>query len=98
MYEKGKYAGMDEETIRTEVISEGFDPILISDPPGTPYPPHRHATTKLLAFLKGSMEITFGGKTYHCTSGDKVVIPGDVEHSARVGPEGCVFLWSEILR
>ena len=38
-----------------------------------------------------------GDNTFNCSPGDKVVIPGNVEHEATAGPEGCVFFWSEKL-
>ncbi|HWP59992.1 MAG TPA: cupin domain-containing protein [Candidatus Acidoferrales bacterium] len=88
---------MDKQTIEAEIRKEGFDPILIQDPPGHVYPPHRHPETKLLAFLLGEMKVKVGENTFTCHAGDKVVIPGNVEHSAQVGPEGCVFFWSEKL-
>lgn len=76
---------------------DGFDPIKISDPSGRIYSPHTHPETKLLAFLSGSMGVEVDGKTYQCEAFDKVIIPGNIKHSAVVGPEGCTFFWSEKL-
>ena len=79
------------------IHDEGFDPLLITDPPGAKYPPHTHPETKLLAFLRGSMEVTVKGERFNCKPGDRVLIPGNTEHSALVGPDGCDFFWSEKL-
>lgn len=91
------YAELSEEKIEEAIRREGFEPLRISDPPGHAYPSHRHPETKLLAFLRGTMTVRVGEASFRCTPGDKVVIPGNVEHSAVVGPEGCVFFWSEKL-
>jgi len=97
VYQPHFYKTIDRDSIAHEVKQEGFDPLPINDPPGHVYPPHRHATTKLLVFLKGSMEVEVTGQKYSCRPGDKLVIPGNFEHSAVVGPEGCLFFWSEKL-
>lgn len=97
MYEKGKYKGKKEAEIKKEVEEEGFDPIKINDPPGRVYSPHTHPETKLLAILAGSMNIKVGGGEFKLKKGDKLVIEGNVKHSAVVGDDGCVFFWSEKL-
>lgn len=97
MYQANFYKRIDKERIAEEVQREGFDPIYITDPPERVYHPHRHPETKLLVFLEGSMEITVQGQKFECKPGDKLIIPGNVEHSAVAGPEGCAFLWSEKL-
>jgi quercetin dioxygenase-like cupin family protein len=95
MYQPGFYKTMDRQMITGDVRREGFDPIYISDPPGHVYPPHHHAETKLLVFLRGSMKVRVAGEEFNCQIGDKLVIPGNVQHAAWVGPEGCDFFWSE---
>lgn len=97
MYQPDFYKTIDRERIAEEIEKEGFEPVCISDPPGQLYAPHRHPETKLLAFLEGTMEVQVKDQKFQCKPGDKLIIPGNVEHSARVGPEGCVFFWSEKL-
>ncbi len=97
MFRPGHFRAIDEDRIAEEVQKEGFDPIRITDSPGRLYSPHRHAETKLLVFLKGSMEVHVAGEKYDCKPGDKLIIPGNTEHSALAGPGGCVFFWSEKL-
>ncbi len=97
MYQARAYDKMDKEAIAQEVRKEGFDPIYIDDPPGHFYPQHSHPETKLPVFLKGTMEVKVKDEKYNCSPGDKLIIPGNTEHSAKVGPEGCAFFWSEKL-
>ncbi|MCH7640784.1 cupin domain-containing protein [Patescibacteria group bacterium] len=97
MYKQGFYKNLHEDEIAKKVKKEGFDPIKISDPPGRIYSRHTHPETKLLAFLEGSMEVRVGDETFQCKAGDKVIVDGNVKHSAVVGPEGCTFFWSEKL-
>lgn len=89
---------MDRNRVNRAVREEGFDPLLITDPPGRVYPPHAHPETKLLAFLGGAMTVRVRGEKYACRSGNRLLIPGNEEHSARVGPDGCDFFWSEKLQ
>lgn len=95
MHTQNHYQKLTKNEIEKAIRGEGFDPLLIVDPPGSTYPPHTHPETKLLAFLQGQMEVTVKGKRYHCIPGDRIVVPGDVVHSALVGPDGCEFFWSE---
>jgi len=97
MYESGYYKDFDREKIAQAVQNEGFNPLLISDPPGTTYPPHTHPETKLLVFLGGEMEVRVSDQSFYCYQGDRLMIPGNTEHSAIVGPKGCQFFWSERL-
>ena len=97
MYQAGFYKKIDKERIAEEVQKEGFDPVYITDPAGRVYSPHHHVETKLLVFLQGSMEVKVKDVTYNCKPGDKLIIPGNVEHSAIAGPQGCTFFWSENL-
>lgn len=95
LYQSGFYGHLSIPQIRERVLAEGFDPIRIDDPAGHIYAPHRHPETKLLAFLSGSMEVQVADQTFHCVAGDRLLIPGNVEHNARVAADGCVYFWSQ---
>ena len=97
VYQANFYKTIDRERIAEEIEREGFDPVRITDPPGRVYASHRHPETKLLVFLEGTMEVIAGGQKFACKPGDKLIIPGNAEHSAVAGPKGCVFFWSEKL-
>ena len=74
---------------------DGFFPIIITVNPGFIYTSHQHEETKYLVCLEGLMKVTFDGKTVDFKPGDKLIIPGNTQHSALVGGKGCVFFWSE---
>ena len=97
-YAPNIHAGLDPQAVLDRLRRDGWHPIPITDAPGSIYPPHAHATTKLLAILSGSMDVKVGDETWRCLPGDQVIIPGGVEHAALVGPDGCRFFWSEQLR
>ena len=92
-----EWAGRSEKEIAEYIRAEGFDPVRIVDPAGYVYPEHDHPATKLLAILAGEISVTVEGATYRCGPGDRIAIPGNVRHSAVVGPTGCAFFWSEKL-
>src|SRR5258708_7834465 len=75
MYEPAFYKNLSLTKIREKIVEDGFDPIRIVDPPDRVYPPHRHAETKLLAFLEGEMDVTVQSGHYHCKPGDKLLVP-----------------------
>ena len=91
------YKGLSESEIKKHIETEGFSPMKIRNDPDYVYEEHSHPETKLLAFLEGSMEVTVDGEHYSCVKGDKMIIEGNVSHSAVVGNEGCTFFWSEKL-
>jgi mannose-6-phosphate isomerase-like protein (cupin superfamily) len=97
LYTPTRFTDLDPGAVLDQLRRDGWDPIPIADPPGYVYPPHSHVETKLLAILRGSMEVRITGEVHRCLPGDQVVIPGGVEHAARVGPDGCTFYWSEQL-
>lgn len=97
MYSPGAFKKKGREEIKRQVRNEGWEAIELRDDPGKVYLAHRHPKAKLLALIAGSMEVKMGNKKYTCRASDKLVIPGEVEHEAVVGPKGCVFLWSERL-
>lgn len=97
MFQSKFFESMNRSQIAEQIRKEGFDPIYVQDPPGRVYRTHNHPETKLLAFLEGSMEVTVAGQKFYCRPGDKLIIDGNIEHSALAGPEGCGFFWSEKL-
>ena len=94
-YFKGHYKGLNKDNVAQKVREEGFNPIVINNSPGFVYSKHKHPETKLLAILSGNIKVKVGGKTYNLKKGDKLIIPGNVYHSAVVEKDGCEFFWSE---
>lgn len=97
MYFSGFYKNFSEDEIKNKIVSEGFEPIYISNTAGFLYPQHSHPQTKLLAILKGSMTITVEDESFECVVGDKIVIPGNMGHLSIVGIDGCAYFWAESL-
>lgn len=95
MYYKKFYHTLNEEEIIGALREEEFNPIKIVDEADYEYRPHSHPESKVVVLLKGSMTVHVLGEEYQCEPGDKILIPGNIEHSATVGPGGCEFLWAE---
>lgn len=97
MLQRNFFDNLSEDKIKDSIKKEGFNPIRFSNGSGDIYHEHKHPETKLLAFLKGSMEVKVGNETFQCKPKDKIIIPGNTKHSAVIGPDGCEFFWSEKL-
>ena len=70
--------------------SEGLDAGSWSNGPGDVYAAHRHPYDKVLVVARGS--IVFGlpdlGRSESLTAGDRLDLPAETRHDARVGPDG----------
>jgi len=97
MYFKKFYKSIEKSKIIKDIVKEGFEPKMFTNIAGEVYTSHHHPETKLLVFIKGEMTVEVGKKTYKCSKGDKLIIPGNIVHSAHIGILGCTFLWSEKL-
>ncbi|QQS44475.1 AraC family ligand binding domain-containing protein [Candidatus Roizmanbacteria bacterium] len=89
------YKNLSDEEIEHHIKKEGFVPLRISNAPGYVYSPHEHPETKLIAVLQGELQVVVQNQKYLCKKYDKIVIPGNITHSAVVGKEGCTFFWAE---
>lgn len=98
VYERQAFQSITAGEIRSAIERDGWTPSLIAEPPGAVYPRHRHAAAKLLVFLDGEMEVRAGGDLFSCQPGDRLIIPGLMEHEAKAGLEGCRYFWSEQIR
>ncbi len=86
----------DEEAIKYRLEREGFSVISrYDDPPNQTFPNHDHETDQLLVVLRGSIEVTMNGKTSVLKPGEEISFPAKVSHSAKIGPEGCLYLDGE---
>lgn len=61
-------------------------------------PRHSHPHEQVGILLEGEMELTIQGETRQLKAGEVYIIPGDVEHSARVGdsPAKAVDVFSPV--
>lgn len=63
-----------------------------TDKPGYFYGAHDHPIDTAHAVLKGSMMIEVGGEQYTLNEGERFDVLKHVFHSAKIGPNGCMFL------
>lgn len=63
--------------------------------PDAVIPNHKHPHEQITYMLTGEMEMTVAGEARLLTAGDGVVIPGNVEHSAKIikGPAKALDAW-----
>lgn len=50
-------------------------------------PAHNHPQEQIIYLLEGSVEIGIAEKTQILNAGEFVIVPGGVDHSAKVGPK-----------
>jgi quercetin dioxygenase-like cupin family protein len=60
--------------------------------PDLEVPEHHHPNEQVGMVLKGFVTMTVDGESRRLGAGETYVIPGDVPHSARTGPEGASVL------
>ena len=65
---------------------------LVELDPGVHLPEHMHANEQMGIVIEGSITFTVGGETRELGPGGTWRIPGDMPHSADVGPEGAVVV------
>ncbi|MBE2272451.1 MAG: AraC family ligand binding domain-containing protein [Anaerolinea sp.] len=97
IHEPGVYAGMDEAAINEQVSRQGHTARKVEEPPGAVYDNHKNAHDLVLAFVRGSAEIRIGEETFHVAGGDRLNIPGDQPHSARVGADGVTYYMTQVV-
>ena len=90
------YHDMTEDEIAGQISGEGLRPVRVVEAPGSIYNCHKNLNDLLLAFVLGSADITIGGRCYHCLPGDRLLIKGDILHSAIVGTSGCVYWMTQL--
>ena len=87
---------MNKEALKTKLSSEGF-PFVYEwkDEPNVEYGEHAHKGKTVFYVLHGSIEIYLGGKTLLFKEGDRFDAPVGMQHSAKVGPDGCDYVVGE---
>lgn len=86
----------NKEQIKARMLREGFATINeYDDPPNEVFPDHDHPADQLLVVLKGEISVTMNGETTMLQPGEEMFFPAKTIHSAKVGPEGCLYLDGE---
>ena len=66
--------------------------VVIEIEPDTAVPEHQHPNEQTGLLLKGTMTFTVGGETQELRPGAMWVIPGEVPHNVRSGPDGALLV------
>lgn len=83
----------DTNAIEQQLRADGFTDIRTQrDPPDIYYPPHAHPVTTAHVILSGGMELTLDGERHVLKPGDRLDVPANALHEARIGPEGCTYV------
>ena len=86
----------NKEIIKQKMLAEGFVTINeYDDTANELFPDHDHEADQKLVVVRGSILITMNGKTSDLKEGDEFFFPAKVIHSAKVGPEGCLYIHGE---
>lgn len=96
LHEPGFYAGKDEIAMRQDLEIEGRNVQRVEDGPNAKYDPHKNPFDLRLAYVSGSASVHVGDEAYECKPGDRLYIPGQIEHWANVSGEGVVYLMVEM--
>lgn len=84
---------LSEPALRRKLEKLGYRVCHYTYPPGTLFPPHKHAEEKMDAVVSGRFRIRMGGREVVLEAGDAVHVPAGAEHSAEVvGAEPVVSL------
>lgn len=60
--------------------------------PGAEFPIHTHPEEQITVVLTGTVAFTVEGAEHALRAGETYVVPPDLEHGLRAGPEGARFL------
>jgi quercetin dioxygenase-like cupin family protein len=66
--------------------------VIVELEPGSVVPEHRHDNEQLGVCAAGSLTFRIGDESRELGPGDTWLIPSDVPHEVRVGPEGAVVI------
>ena len=94
VYSPGAYTDLD--SLEEQLAKEGLFFQRITEQPCGVYDSHLNLYDQVLIFVSGSAVVRVGNQTFPCHPGDRLLIPGCVEHSAEVGPEGCSYMLSRL--
>lgn len=84
---------LSEPAFYEKLAAMGYSVSLYHYPPGTYFPAHSHAVDKIDAVLSGEFKMDMQGESVVLRSGDYLLVPHGVEHSAEViGDEPVVSL------
>jgi quercetin dioxygenase-like cupin family protein len=81
-----------EEDLRGRLEAEGYEVVVWRDRSNWSYAQHAHEHDESLWVLRGRLVLQIEGRDYALEPGDRLMLPKDTPHSARVGAEGATYL------
>ena len=93
---RASMAMMNVKEWEKKLRAEGFARFFTwQDGPNASYPEHTHPVRTAHVILDGQMILTSEGRTRTVKAGERLDVPANTAHSARMGPEGCRYLVGE---
>ncbi|MES2953655.1 MAG: cupin domain-containing protein [Patescibacteria group bacterium] len=90
---------MSLENYKEILQKEGFNHIYEwSDEPGFVYEKHAHKDRVTFYVVSGDLEFCLPDTTFHLKEGERFDVPVGVEHTAKVGECGCLFVVGEMVK
>ena len=87
---------MTVQELEEQLIDEGFSGIFVHrDSPHAHYPDHTHSGITVHIVLEGEITVTSEGQTITYKTGDRFDVPSGEVHSAKIGPDGCLYMIGE---
>ena len=85
--------GMDKGALKEQLKKEGF-PVVYEwvDEPGKIYEKHVHQDRVSFYVTQGSVSFEFPNKQMVVNQGERIDVPSKIEHTARVGDQGCEYV------
>jgi len=78
----------DAEHMTTVLAEEGYESIhAFQDRPGSYYPDHEHPYIEVRWLVSGEVSFGVDGETYTLQPGDRLDMPANTVHDARIHPE-----------
>jgi mannose-6-phosphate isomerase-like protein (cupin superfamily) len=89
---------MDIEKIKKQLEKESFRYVFEwEDAPDIEYQKHSHKDKVVFYIVYGGVTIYFEDKTLEFKKGDRFDVPVGIEHTAKVGNQGCKWVVGEMI-
>jgi mannose-6-phosphate isomerase-like protein (cupin superfamily) len=89
---------LTREAFESDLRREGFDVIHGGQKPDFTEDLHAHGFDVRIMVLSGEITVNRDGGSTTFRAGDHCEIPGDCQHSAKVGPEGVAYIVGKVDR
>ena len=84
------------EEVEEMLLKEGFAEVYTwTDGPNMFYGEHKHESKTAHIIIDGRMEIAMNGETNIYHPGDRIDVPANTVHTAKMGPKGCTYVIGE---